>query len=313
VDDAPELYGLPLDRFVTERAALAKALRTAGHREQAAQTAKLAKPTVAAWVVNQLVRAEAEAVARLFDAGDAVKRAQQDLVAGRGGGPALRDASAVKRDALDELVEAARRLLKAQGYGHGEATLARAAATLDAAALEDDARAQVQGGCLTRELAHVGLGDGWATAEPAVRAQGRTAAKRAATAPRGKPERIAGGTGRRDTQSAQTRAREEAQADARRRQAAERARRELDQARTHREEVARELHEARRRRDDAARGLDEARRRHDDAARAVEEAQRRLEDADEALGAAEQAVTAPIEAFANARAQPPATGRTRRR
>jgi hypothetical protein len=54
-----DLYGVPLDRFVPERAALVRALRSAGEREQAAAVAALRKPSVAAWAVNQLVRTSA--------------------------------------------------------------------------------------------------------------------------------------------------------------------------------------------------------------------------------------------------------------
>ncbi len=67
-----ELYGLPLERFVPERAALVKALRAEGRREDAAQVAKLRKPSVAAWAVNQLVRTQGRAAAELFAAGDAL-------------------------------------------------------------------------------------------------------------------------------------------------------------------------------------------------------------------------------------------------
>ena len=47
--DARDLYGLPLERFVPERTALGKALRSEGKREEAAAVAKLVKPSVAAW------------------------------------------------------------------------------------------------------------------------------------------------------------------------------------------------------------------------------------------------------------------------
>jgi hypothetical protein len=46
--------------------------------------AKLRKPSVAAWAVNQLVRTQGRAIGELFDAGDALQRAQSDLLAGRG-------------------------------------------------------------------------------------------------------------------------------------------------------------------------------------------------------------------------------------
>ena len=82
--NAHELYGLPLDRFVPERDALAKALRKAGRREEAAEVAALRKPSVAAWAVNQVIRTQGRAVAALFGAGDALQEAHSQLLDGRG-------------------------------------------------------------------------------------------------------------------------------------------------------------------------------------------------------------------------------------
>ncbi|MBV9194077.1 MAG: hypothetical protein JO168_08010 [Solirubrobacterales bacterium] len=154
-----ELYGLPLDRFIAERAALAKALRAAGDRPEAARVAKLRKPSVAAWAVNQLVRTQAQATHELFEAGDSLRRAQEDLLAGRGDARTLREAGERERRAVDELTTAARGLLSSDGHELAEATLARVASTLHAAAFDEDARRQVGDGCLERELRHVGLGD----------------------------------------------------------------------------------------------------------------------------------------------------------
>jgi len=68
-----DLYGLPLDRFVAERTALARELRGAGRREEAGEVAALRKPSVAAWAVNQLVRTQGRAVDELFEAVDALR------------------------------------------------------------------------------------------------------------------------------------------------------------------------------------------------------------------------------------------------
>ncbi|MGH2841808.1 MAG: hypothetical protein ACRDKY_13385, partial [Solirubrobacteraceae bacterium] len=78
--DASDLYGLPLDRFVPERGALAKALKSEGRRDEAAGVAGLRKPSVAGWAVNQLVRTQGRDVQELFDAGDALRDAQADLL-----------------------------------------------------------------------------------------------------------------------------------------------------------------------------------------------------------------------------------------
>jgi hypothetical protein len=159
-----DLYGLPLDRFVPERTALAKALRAAGRRDEAAEVSKLPKPSAAAWAVNQLTRTQSAAAAELFEAGDAVRAAQADLLAGRGDARALREAGARERDAVAALVTTARGLLNADGHELSESTRERVAETLHAAALDDDARKQVRAGRLERELRHVGLGLGEATA-----------------------------------------------------------------------------------------------------------------------------------------------------
>lgn len=153
-----DLYDLPLERFVPERGALAKQLRSDGHRDEAAAAAKLRKPSAAAWAVNQLVRGQKGAVSELLHAGDAVRGAQENLLAGGGDGRALRDAGARERDAVDALVERARGLLTDGGHELSATTLQRLADTLHAAALDEDARAAVVEGRLERELRHVGLG-----------------------------------------------------------------------------------------------------------------------------------------------------------
>ncbi|HEV7883513.1 MAG TPA: hypothetical protein VGO81_08080, partial [Solirubrobacteraceae bacterium] len=125
---------------------------------------KLRKPSAAAWAVNQLVRTQRDATRELFAAGDAVRAAQADVLAGRGDARALRDAGARERDAVGGLVETARGLLGTDGHDLSATTLERIADTLHAAALDDDARDEVREGRLERELRHVGLGLGEAPA-----------------------------------------------------------------------------------------------------------------------------------------------------
>jgi len=158
-----DLYGLALDRFIPERAALARALRADKQREEAAAVAALRKPSVAAWAVNQLVRSQGVAVKDLFDAGDALRGAQADLLAGRGDGRSLRAAGERERAAVDALARAARGLLTSEGHELSPTVIERVADTLHAAALDEDAREQVRGGRLERELRHAGLGLGEAT------------------------------------------------------------------------------------------------------------------------------------------------------
>jgi hypothetical protein len=158
VEDAGDLYGVPLEEFVAERAALASSLRSSGNRDEAVRVAKLAKPSVAAWTVNQLVRTQGRAVDALFAAGDALVRSQSQLLAGRGDPSALRGASQRERDARGRLIEIARGLLSSEGHAPTAATLDRVSETLQAAALDPDARLQLRDGCLLKELRHVGIG-----------------------------------------------------------------------------------------------------------------------------------------------------------
>ena len=153
-----DLYGLPLDRFVAERTALARELRGAGRREEAGEVAALRKPSVAAWAVNQLVRTQGRAVDELFEAGDALRKAQDGVLAARDDAGSLRSAAARERAAVDELSQAARGLLSSQGHELSATIIERVSDTLHAAALDDDARNHVRGGRLERELRHVGLG-----------------------------------------------------------------------------------------------------------------------------------------------------------
>jgi hypothetical protein len=155
-----DLYGLPLDRFVAERGAQAKALRGAGDKEEAARVAGLRKPSAAAWTVNQLVRTQRSDVAALFDAGDELQRVQSELLAGRGDAGTLREAARRERQAVEELAAVARGLLSSEGQEPTSATLDRVSETLHAAALDEEARGLVRDGCLERELRQVGFGAG---------------------------------------------------------------------------------------------------------------------------------------------------------
>jgi hypothetical protein len=158
VDSPDDLYGLALDRFVPARAALVKQLRGEKQRERANEVAALRKPSVAAWAVNQIVRTQPKALQALFAAGNDLARAQERAAAGKGGGDAVRDATHRQREVVRELLEAAQGLLGSEGQGVSQATIERVGETLRAAANDEDARRQVAGGCLTRELRFVGLG-----------------------------------------------------------------------------------------------------------------------------------------------------------
>jgi hypothetical protein len=285
-----DLYGLPLDRFIPERTALVRALRAAKQRDEAAAVAALRKPSVAAWAVNQLVRSQGAAVGELYDAGDALREAQDDLLAGSGDGRTLRAANERERAAVDTLVTAARGLLDSDGHELSAAVVERVAETLHAAALDEQARQQVRAGRLERELRHVGLGLGesvFAAAPPAA-AKAQTAStaekvKKPATARSPAVER-----GETKAQRAERERAAREQVEAAKRAEGERAA-ARKQARS--AEIA-----ARRRAERSAHALRAAQERRGRAAEA-------LEEADEALAAAQAEAQHAAEEHERARAE----------
>lgn len=74
-----ELYAAPREEFIALRKERSKAARAAGDTELAAEIDKLAKPTTAAWLVNQLARTDAGLVAELAALGDALRQAHAEL------------------------------------------------------------------------------------------------------------------------------------------------------------------------------------------------------------------------------------------
>ncbi|MBV8220888.1 MAG: hypothetical protein JO325_20695, partial [Solirubrobacterales bacterium] len=226
--DVDDLYGLPFDEFVPARNALARELRKAGKRDEAAEVGAARKPSVAAWAVDQLVRTQRKAVSELFDAGDALRGAQDDVLAGRGDGQSLRAAVERERGAVDALAAMARGLLTADGHELSPTIIERVADTLHAAALDDEARHQVREGRLERELRHVGLGALGAPAAKAPSARPRARTSKPAPSPKEKPDSRAAREERERTQRERVEARAAARAaerEARRRaEHAERAR-----------------------------------------------------------------------------------------
>jgi hypothetical protein len=155
-----DLYQLPLEQFVATRDQLARRLRAAGDRATARRVAALRRPPVSAWAANQLAHAAPNAVAELLDVGAALRRAQHDALAGQpGAARQLRAATAQLRAAITRLSVRAETLLVRAGHAARDATLARLAATLRAAATGDAAtRAALAQGRLPGDLDPAGFG-----------------------------------------------------------------------------------------------------------------------------------------------------------
>jgi hypothetical protein len=111
---ADELYGADLDEFVKMRTRLAKELREAGNRAEADTLAKLRKPSVAAWVLNQLARQHRRDIDLLLDAGHRLREAQAGVLSGSEK-QTFEKARETEREALQRLVGEAEKLLQARG------------------------------------------------------------------------------------------------------------------------------------------------------------------------------------------------------
>ena len=284
-DDAVDrLYGLPREEFVSERDALAKELRAAGSRDEAAAVKALPKPTVAAWAANQAVRSQKRAARELWKAGDALSAAQDAVLAGKGSGAKLREASERERAAVETLVDAARGLLGASGGDLSDATIERVRETLHAGAIDSDAREEVAAGRAVRERSPQGLFGADPFAMPAPKRAAKSEAE-----PKAKPEPKAKREPKAKAKLQGTSQDAAAERKGDREEAAERKREEAAARKREREEAAARERERKAAADRAAkaqRALEQAQERTAKAAERLEEAQAREREAADALDAA---------------------------
>jgi len=146
--EVDRLYGLSLEDFIPARETLAKRAREEGQRAIAGRIKALRKPTVSAWVVNQLARENELDVQRLLKAGAQLAEAQLAAVAGKDAGPFLQTRADEQR-ALTQLAAAAREIIKQEGIGTG--ALERVTQTLRAAATTEEGRQLLKQGRLTED------------------------------------------------------------------------------------------------------------------------------------------------------------------
>lgn len=111
------LYQAAHDSFVAERTRLAAELKASGDKAGAAKLAKLGRPTISAWAVNQLWWHSRSAFDELF-------ASAKQLRAGK------HSASAAHRQTLQKLTNAAHESLSAAGHSANDATLRRVTMTL---------------------------------------------------------------------------------------------------------------------------------------------------------------------------------------
>jgi chromosome segregation ATPase len=282
---ADRLYALPPEDFTAARTAAAAEARKAGDRVLAKEVAALKRPTVGAWLVNTLTRAEPELLEQLLALGPALADAQNS-----GQGDALRELGDQRRRLVSAVTAKA---FEAAGRADWAAARQEVESTLEAA-LADGATAEaVRSGRLTRSLSYAGFGGVELDGAVAGRTPTQRPSSRAA-----RPKEDADDTEGRAAAAA--RAERIAAAEAAAHQAAgalddavrvcERATREHEAADREAQEAAQEvseaerrLREARERRDLADEEGRRTGRRTDKAVRAVEQAQHAAEKARAAL------------------------------
>lgn len=149
---ADDLYALPLADFTPARDALAKEHKA--DKALAAAIKGLRKASVAAWVVNLLVRRDPDQVDQVLAVGEALRDAQDNLDATQ-----LREFTRQRRQLTASVTTAARRMAREEGVRTTQSVADQVEATLTAAMLEPDAATAVRSGLLVTSLSATGLGD----------------------------------------------------------------------------------------------------------------------------------------------------------
>ena len=230
---ADDLYALPPGEFTRARDERAKALRKEGKREEADAVKALRKPTVAAWALNQLARERPKDVKRLVAAGEELRAAQDELLAG-GDRKAFQGAAAKEREEVAKLSDAAVELVGEAGERATPALREKIAETLHAAALDEETAEELRSGRLVREREAIGGFGGMTAAVPTKKGGTEGRQKTERTTPSKPAKRAKDSAGAKRAKASKQRA------EAERREAAER-RQLLAGARTDERHARREL------------------------------------------------------------------------
>lgn len=174
---ADRLYALPLGDFTPTRDSLVREHKA--DKSLAARIKALKKPSLAAWVVNLLVRRDAPQVEQVLDVGAALREAQTNL-----DGDELRALTRQRRQLTAAVTTRARGLAHEEGVRVTAAVADQVEATLTAGMVDEDAAAAVRSGLLVAALTVTGMGEVEVAAALAVpEALGFAAAPTEAAAP----------------------------------------------------------------------------------------------------------------------------------
>ncbi|WP_027932134.1 hypothetical protein [Amycolatopsis thermoflava] len=233
---ADELYALPRDEFTPARTERAKEAK-GRDPELAKRISQLRKPTVAAWLVNQVSRRHPDEIGQLADLGARLRTAHQKLA-----GDELRTLSRQRNELIRRLSGRAGGVAGEAGVPYSDVAMRQVEDTFEAAVSDPDAAAEVAAGRLSAALEPSSSED-WLAAALAASPKRKDAPAPAPKPPKRDPE-------------------------AERRQAArEEARAKADEAEAARDEAQQALDEVSARADKAAARVAELRSQLDDASR----------------------------------------------
>lgn len=146
---ADELYALGLADFTPARDAKAKDLKGT---DLAPRVKALKKPSLAAWVVNLLVRHETEQVEQVLTVGAALREAQASM-----SGDELRALTKQRRQLTAAVTTRARALSREHGQKVTEAVADQVEATLTASMVDEGCATAVRSGLLVSALSATGV------------------------------------------------------------------------------------------------------------------------------------------------------------
>jgi hypothetical protein len=141
---------VPLSDFTAARNALAARLKKDDDSDAAARVKTLPKPSMSAWVANQLYWRHRKAFERLLSAGDRFREAQAAQLSGRTAD--IRGPLEERREALAELAQLASGVLHDAGHPASPDTMRRIMTTLEALATYGKQPEAPQAGRLTMDV-----------------------------------------------------------------------------------------------------------------------------------------------------------------
>jgi hypothetical protein len=157
-DATNELYALPPSEFTTRRNELAAQARLDKQTDIAKTISELRRPTVSAWLLNQLARGEqgaADEVEQLETLGTQMRQAQAQL-----DGQRMKELTRQRHELVAALVRRAQNVASEAGDQKVSGSVQRELEeTLGAAVADEQASLAVTSGRLTRALVYAGLGE----------------------------------------------------------------------------------------------------------------------------------------------------------